>query len=162
MNESQLRDLLGKGLPKIASASVNAMYPVGFKAEEERPRDYTVDAQVVSSQLLYTRNLQILSFLIMDASQIFKLGHRVFPKYSRAEIPKMVVSANGEALNTIMGKVAYLVSKVEQDAEVTTAPPILLNCTGPNRVVVHGADGLFLKLASLDLTILVIASIQHV
>jgi hypothetical protein len=162
MNESQIRELLGKGLPKIAAASINAVYPVGFKAEEERPRDYVVDAQLVGSQLLYTRNFQVLSFLVMESSQIFKLGQRVFPKYGRTEIPKMVVSANGEALNTIMGKLAYLVGKVDQDAEVTTTPPIMLNCAGPNRVSVYGADTLFLKLSALDLAMLIIASVQKI
>lgn len=162
MKENQLRELVAKGLPKIAVGSINAVYPLGFKATEEPGRDYSIEAQVVGSQLIYTRNFQICSFLIMEAGQIFKLGQRVFPKYERMEIPKMVVSANGEALNTIMGKLAYLLGKVDGDAEVVTAPPIVLNCSGPNRVAVRAADSLFLKLDAADLSMLITASIQQV
>lgn len=162
MKEAQLRELLGKGLPKIAASSINAMYPLGFKAVEEPSRDYAVDAQVVGSQLAYSRNFQVYSFLVMEASHIFKLGLRAFPKHSRLEIPKMVVSANGEALNTIVGKLAYLVGKVDEVDEVNTTPPIVINCTGPNRVEVRGADSLFLKLATADLSMLIIAAVQQV
>jgi hypothetical protein len=162
MNEGQLRELLGKGLPKIATASLNAVYPIGFQAVEEPARDFKVEAQAVGSQLIYTRHFQVCSFLIMEAGQIFALGQRAFPKYSRMECPKMVVSANGEALNTIMGKLAYLVGKVDADAEVVIAPPIVLNCTGPNRVAVSGTDSLFLKLVARDLAMLIVASVQRI
>src|SRR6185369_10657258 len=162
MEETQLRELLGKGLPKIAVPCINAMYPIGFKAVLEPARDYAVEAQLVGSQLIYTRNFQVYSFLVMDASQIFKLGLRVFPKSSRLEIPKLVVSANGEALNTIVAKLAYLVGKFDEADEVTTTPPIVINCSGPNRVELHGADCLFLTLGTADLSMLVIAAVQKV
>lgn len=162
MKEAQLRELLGKGLPKIASSSINAMYPLGFKAVEVPARDYAVDAQVVESQLVYTRNFQVSSFLIMEANNLFRLGLRAFPKYSRLEIPKMVVSANGEALNTMVGKLAYLVGKIDEGAEVATTPPIVINCAGPNRVELCGADCVFLKLAAGDLSMLVISAVQQV
>ncbi len=162
MKETQLRELLGKGLPKIAAASINAMYPLGFQAVSEPARDFAVDAQVVGTQLVYTRNFQVYSFLVMDLNHIFNLGLRSFPKYSRQEIPKMVVSANGEALNTIVGKLAYLVGKVDEVDDVTTTPPMVINCTGPNRVMVRKADCVFLKLATDDLSMLVIAVVQQV
>lgn len=162
VNETQLRELLGKGLPKVAAASVNAVYPLSFQAMEERPRDFAVDTQVVVSQLIYSRDYQIYAFLIMEGSQIYQLGQRAFPKHGRAESPKMVLSANGEVLNTIMGKLAYLIGKVDEGAEIVSAPPIVLNCAGPNQVAVRGAECLFLKLSALDLSMLLIASVQRV
>jgi len=162
MKEAQLRELIGKGLPKIAVSSINAVYPMDFLALPETARDCTVDAQVVGSQIAYSRNYQVHSLLIMQAAQIFMLGQLAFPKCGRAESLKMVVSANGEALNTIMGKVAYLVGKVDEDTEVTTAPPIVLNCSGPNQIAVRGAESFFLKLAARDLSMLMVASVQRV
>lgn len=162
MNAGLLRELLGKGLPKIAASSINAIYPMDFQAVQETARDYTVDAQVVGSQLVYSRNYQVHSFLIMQAAQIFMLGQLAFPKYGRAESPKRVVAANGEVLSTIMGKVAYVVGKVDEDAEVTTAPPIVLNCSGANQVSVRGAESFFLKLVARDLSMLMVASVQQV
>ena len=161
MKESQIRELVGKGLPKFAEGSINAVYPLGFKAVEEPARDFSIEAQAVGSQLLYTRNFQVCSFLIMDPGVIFKLGQKVFPKYERMEIPKMAVSANSEELNTIMGKLGYLIGKVDGDGEVTTAPPIVLNCTGPDRVAVRGGDSLFLRLDAADLSMRIIASVQQ-
>jgi hypothetical protein len=162
MNEEQLRELLGKGLPKIAAASINAVFPLGFQVSQEPARDYAVEAQVVGSQLIYTRNFQICAFLIMEASHILKLGQGVFPRHGRAESVKMVVSANGEALNTVMGKLAYLVGKVDAGAEVVTSPPIVLNCSGPNRISVRGDESLFLKLAAADLSALMISVVQRI
>lgn len=162
MNEIQLRELIGKVLHKIAAASINSVYPLNFKASEEPASDYSVEAQAVGSQLIYSRNFQVCSFLIIEASQIFILGQRAFPKYGRMDIPKMVVSANGEALNIIMGKLAFLVGKAEGDGEVFTAPPIVLNCAGPNRVAIHGAESLFLRLTAEELSMLIIASVQKV
>jgi hypothetical protein len=161
MNENQLRELLAKGLPKLAAASVNAVYPIGFQPVEERPCDCALDMQAVGSQLLYTRNTQICAFLAMEPGHIIALGQRAFPKAGRMESPRMVVSANGEALNTIMGKLAYVVGKVDEDSEVITAPPIVLNCAGPNRVDVSGADSLFLRLGAQGLSMRIIASVQR-
>lgn len=162
MNESQLRDLLGKGLAKVAAASINAVYPIPFQAVMEPERDEAVEAQAVASQLLYTRHFQVCSFLIMEAGQIFKLGQKAFPKCDRLEVPKIVISANSEMLNTLMGKLANLLGKVDEGAEVIMAPPLVLNCTGPDRLAVRGADSLFLKLTSADLSMLVIVTIQEV
>ncbi len=162
MNETQLRGLIAKSLPKIAAASVNAVYRMDFQPVEGRPCDCTLDAQAVGSQLLYTRNFQICAFLAMEPAHIFSLGQRAFPKSGRMESPRMVVSANGEALNTIMGKLAYLVGKLDEDSEVATTPPLVLNCAGPNGIAVHGAESLFLKLAAQDLSMRIIASVQRV
>lgn len=161
MLESQVHDLLGKGLPKIASASFNALYPVGFQAALEPAHDYEVEGQVVASQLIYSRNYQVYSFVVMDVSLILKLGLRAFPKYGRSEIPKLVISANGEALNTITSKLAFLVGKVDEDATVATTPPIVLNCSGPNRISLRGSECHFLKLTATDLSMLVIAVVQQ-
>jgi hypothetical protein len=157
-----MHELVGKALPKIAASSINSVYPLGFLALEELARDYVVDAQVVISQIIYTRNYQVYAFLIMEASQIFKLGQRAFPKCSRLESPKMVISANSEVLNTVMSKLAFLVGKADEGADAVAAPPIVLNCSGPNGVNVHGAESLFLRLAAGDLSILAIVSVQHV
>jgi hypothetical protein len=162
MNENQLRGLLAKGLPKIAAASVNAVYRIGFQPVEERPCDCTLDAPAMGSQLLYTRHFQVCAFITMAPSHIFSLGQRAFPKSGRMESPRMVILANGEALNTIMGKLAYLVGKVDEDSEVATTPPLVLNCTSPNGIAVLGAESLFLKLATQDLSMRIIASVQRV
>jgi hypothetical protein len=162
MKEIQLREVIGKSLPKIAAASINAVYPIRFQALEEPSRDYTVDGQAVGSQLNYSRNFQVCAFLITEASQIFKLGQRAFPKQGHMESLKMVVSANGEALNTIMSKVAYLMGKMDEDTEVATTPPIVLNCSGPNRIPISGPDSLFLKLVSQDISMLMVAMVQRV
>jgi hypothetical protein len=162
MNEIQLRGLLTKGLSQIASASVNAVFRIVFQPMEERPCDFSLEAQAVGSQLFYTRNFQVCAYLVMEPGHIISLGQRAFPKSDRMESPKMVVSANGEALNTIMSKLAYLVGKVDEDSEVVIAPPIVLNCTGPNRIAVLGSESIFLKLAALELSIRIIASVQRV
>jgi hypothetical protein len=162
MNENQLRELLAKGLPKIAAASVNAVYRIDFQPVEERPCDCILEGQAVGSQLLYTRNFQVCAYLAMDSGQIFTLGQRAFPKYGHLESPRMVISANAEALNTIMGKLAYLVGKVDQDTEAITAPPIVLNCARPNGIAVLGAESLFLKLSAQELSIRIIASVQRI
>src|SRR3954471_20903162 len=129
MNEIKLRELIAKGLAQVAAASVNAVYRMGFQAMEERPADCKLDAQAVGSQLLYTRNFQVCAFLAMEPAHIFALGQRAFPKSGRMESPRLFISANGEALNTIMGKLAYLVGKAD-DSEAITAPPLVLNCAG--------------------------------
>jgi hypothetical protein len=162
MHEHQLRELLGKALPKLAVSSINSVYPLGFQTVEEPARDCVVDAQVVISQIIYTRNFQVYAFLIMEAAQIFKLGQRAFPKCSRMESPKMVVSANGEALNMVMSKLASVVGKADEGADAVTAPPIILNCSGTNSVNVHGAESLFLSLVAGELSIHMIVSVQSV
>lgn len=162
MNEAQVRELLSKGLLKVAAASVNAVYPLGFKVDVEPSRDYTVDAQVVVSQLVYSRNFQIHAFLAMDGSQLYRLGQRAFPKKERAECPRMVLSANGEALNTIMGKLGYLLGKVEAGSEMIVAPPAVLNCANPNQVALRGAECLFLKLSVSEASMHLIVSVQQV
>jgi hypothetical protein len=162
MNDSQLRGLLAKGLPRIASESVNAVYRFGFEPTEEPPRDCALDAQAVGSQLLYTRNFQVCAFVAMDPGHIIRLGLLAFPGYGRMESLRMVVSANGEALNTIMGKLAYVVAKVDEDSEVVTAPPMVLNCAGEGRVRVAGPESLFLRLAAQDVCIRIIASVQRI
>jgi hypothetical protein len=162
MTEAQLRDLLGAGMPKIATASVNAVYPLGFQAMMEPPRDYAVESQVVGSQLLYTRNFQVCSFLIMEAGHIFKLGLRVFPKFGRMDATKRVVSTNSEVLNTVISKLGHLLRTSAGEEDVVTAPPIVLNCSGASRILVQGSESRFLKLANADLSFLIIASIQQV
>lgn len=162
MKETQLREIIGKSLPKIAAASINAVYPISFQALEEPARDFTVDGQAVGSLLNYSRNFQVCSFLITETSQIFTLGQRAFPKHGRVESLKMVVSANGEALNTIMSKVAYLMAKMDEDSEVATTPPIVLNCSGRNRIPIRGAESLFLKLVAQDLSMLMVAMVQRI
>jgi hypothetical protein len=162
MNEQQLRGLLAKGLPRIASESVNAVYRFGFEPTEEPPCDCTLEAQAVGSQLLYTRNFQVCAFVAMDPGHLIRLGLLAFPKYGRMESLRMVVSANGEALNTIMGKLAYVVAKVDEDSEVVTAPPIVLNCAGAGGVPVAGPESLFLRLSAQDVCLRIIASVQRI
>ncbi|HLP43381.1 MAG TPA: hypothetical protein VK465_17900 [Fibrobacteria bacterium] len=162
MYENQLRDMLGKGLPQIAATCFKAVYGIGFQAVEEAARDFFVETQAVGSQLVYSRSYQVYSFLIIEASHIFKLGLRAFPKYERLEIPKIVVGANGEALNTIMGKVSYLMGKVDEDAEVITTPPIVLNCSGPNRIPVRGAESIYLRLGSGEVSMVIVACVHRI
>jgi hypothetical protein len=161
MNENQLHGLLAKGLPTIAAASVNAVYPIGFQPVEERSCDCRLGLQAVGSQLLYTRNFQICAFLAMEPGHIISLGQRAFPKSGRMDSPRMVVSANGEALNTIMSKLAYLVGKVDEDSEAVIAPPIVLNCAGPNEIAVLGSESVFLKLTAQELSMRIIVSVQR-
>jgi hypothetical protein len=162
VNENQLCDSLGKALQKIAVPSISSVYPLSFQPVEEPARDYVVDGQVVVSQIVYTRNFQVYAFLIMEASQIFKLGQRAFPTCSRMESPKMVVSANGEVLNTVMSKLASLVGKADEGADAIAAPPIVLNCSGKDSINVHGAESIFLRFAAGELSILIIVSVQRV
>jgi hypothetical protein len=162
MSEKQVREILGKGLPKIADASFNSVFAVGFQAVPEVARDCSVESPVVASQLLYSRNYQVHSLLVMDLGQILKLGQRAFPKYGRLEGPRMVISANSEALNTVMAKAAFLVGKADEDEGTATTPPLVLNCTGPNRLAVVGQECIFLKLAAMDLSMLLIAAVQKI
>lgn len=162
VQEEKFRDLLARGLPKIASAAVAGIYPDGFSAQMEASRDYLVDSQVVESQLVYTKNLQILSLLIMEPGQIMKLGQRVFPKLGRIEAPKMVVSANEEVLNAVTAKLGYLIGKVEGDKELAISPPVVLNCSGENGIPILGAESFFLSLVGMDVTMRLITSMQTV
>jgi hypothetical protein len=162
MSEKQVREILGKGLAKIAAASFNSVFPVGFQAVPEASRDCPVEGPVVASQLLYSRNYQVHSFLVMEVGQILKLGLKAFPKYGRLEGPRMVISANSEALNMIMAKIAFLVGKADDDDATSTTPPLVLNCTGPNRLAVLGQECIFLKLAALDISMLLIAAVQKI
>jgi hypothetical protein len=162
MNGSLLLDLLGKGLPNIAVSCIKGVYGIGFQAVEETAGDFFIESQAVCTQLVYSRNYQVCSFLIVEANQIFKLGQRAFPNYDRLEIPKIVVGANGEALNTIMGKVAFMVGKVDEGAEVTTTPPIVLNCSGPNRIPVLGSESYLLRLGIGDVSMLMVACVHRV
>jgi hypothetical protein len=162
MQESQLRDLLGKGLPKIAVAALAGVYPMGFVAQPAPSRDYLLTDLVVGSQLLYTSNIQVTSFLTMDPSQLIRLGTRAFPKKSRGELPKVVIAANNEAHNTIMAKLAYLIGRIDGDREVVITPPLIVNCSGEGGLRIQGADALFLNLVCLDISLYLMMSIQMV
>lgn len=162
MQEVQLREIICKGLPKIASAAATGVYPMGFLSQVMPGRDCMLNAQVVGSQLIYTKNIHVLSFLSMDSEQIIKLGQRAFPKYGRIDSPKMVISANGETLNTIMAKLGYLIGKLDQNTDVTITPPIVINCSGSNRIPINASDSIFLKLASIDISMQFITSVHMV
>lgn len=162
MQESQLRELIGKGLPKILTAAITGVYPIGFVPQGVPSRDYLLDSQVVGNQLFYSKSIQVCSYITMDPGQILRLGHRAFPKYSRLDIPKMVISANGEALNTIMAKIGYLIGKLDGDGVVSTTPPMVINCSGRDSLVIPGGDSIFVNLVNIDISILFIASIQMV
>lgn len=162
MQESQLRDLVANGLPKLATSALTGTYPMGFTAKVMPSRDHLLDSQVVGNQLIYTKNIQICAFLTMDSGLIVRLGQLAFPKHSRLEIPKMVIAANGEALNVVMSKLAYLIGKVDGDEDATIAPPIMINCSGIDRRVIMGGDSIFLSLSYMEISMLLIASIQMV
>lgn len=162
MNETQVRGFLEKGLPKLATSAINALFPLAFEASGRPSTDLTIDAQVTLSQLVYTRNLQVHAYLIMEGAHIFRLGQRVFPTHDRMESPKLIISANGELLNTLMGKTANFIGKAEDTAEVIATPPLVLNCSGENRIKIIGSDSLFLELVSADASILIIVSVQGI
>ena len=162
MHETQLREILLKGLPKIASAAASGIYPMGFQPQLVPCRDSVLDSQVVASQLIYTKNIHVVAFLTMDSEQIIKLGQQVFSKSSRLDSSKTVISANGEILNTIMAKLGYLIGKIDNDTDMTITPPIVINCSGDNRISIHGSGSIFLNLASGDFSMRVISSIQMV
>lgn len=161
MRENQLKDIIGKGLPKIAATAI-AIYPVGFLTQLEASRDHLLDVQIACSQLVYTRKTQILSFLILEPSQIGKLGQRAFPKYGRSDAPKMVLSANCEVLNSIMSKIGYLVGKVDEEADPNVTPPKIINCAGSDSLPIRGEESLFLRFAAADVSMLLILSIQAI
>src|SRR5688572_30058565 len=114
--EARVREMVAMGLPKLAVTSLAGSFPMGFAAQWEQSRDYRVASQVVCSQLLYTRNLQLLTLLVMDPALVMKLGLRAFPKLGRAEAPKMAISACGEALNAMVSKLGCLAGKLDDDS----------------------------------------------
>lgn len=162
IQEVKFRDLLTKGLPKLAQAALAGVYPMAFNPVIEPAREFRVDSQIVCSQLAYTKNLQVLTFLIIEPGQIMKLGKRAFPKCNRAEASKMVISANGEALNTVMAKLGYLLGKLDEDAPVTIAPPMVINCSSENGIRIQESAAFILGLSGHDSSMVLVASIQQV
>lgn len=162
MQESQLRDLIAKGLPKIAVAAIAGIYPLEFEVQPQPSRDILLQEQLVGHQLIYTQNIQILSFLSMDPGQIITLGHRAFVKSTRAEIPRLVISANGEAQNTIMAKLGFLIGRIDGDVNVIVTPPIVINCSGDDARVIPGGDSVIVNLLCKDIAIRFAVVVQMV
>lgn len=162
MQEIQIRDILEKGLPKISIGVLSCIYPMKFLCHPIPSHDKVLNTQVVATQLVYTKSIQVLAYLDMATAQIMSLGQTAFPKYSRLESPKKVISANSEALNSIMAKVSYLISKLDIDTGPVLTPPFVINCSGKNIRSVEGKDSLFFNLSSEDITMLLIVSVQMV
>lgn len=153
MQETQLRDIMAKGLPKIAESAIAGIYPLKFAIQIEPSRDILIQDPFVGHQLIYTQNIQILSFLTMDSGQIITLGQKAFVKSTRAEIPKLVISANSEAQNTIMAKLGFLIGRLDGDGNVSVTPPIVINCSGTDAKVIPGGDSVILSLVCNEISI---------
>lgn len=162
MQESQLRDIIAKGLPKIAVAAIAGIYPLEFLVQPQPNRDILLQEQFVGHQLIYTHNIQILSYLTMDPEQIITLGQRAFVKSTRAELPRLVISANGEAQNTIMAKLGFLIGRIDGDGKVTVTPPIVLNCSGDDARMIPGGDSVFINLLCNQIAIRFAVVVQMV
>lgn len=160
--EAKVREAVAKGLPRLAASALAGAYPMGFVPRFEPCRDFRVSSQVVASQLLYSRNLQLLSLLILEPAAIMKLGQRAFSGLGRVEAPRMVVSANAEALNTVVSKLGCLVARMDDESEISIAPPLVLNCSGGNSFQLRGSETLVLSLASLDISMVLAVSLQAV
>jgi hypothetical protein len=162
MQEAKVREVIGQSLPKILSMAAKGLYPMTFQAQAFTPKESRVNAPIASSQLAYTGNWQILSFLHMDPGHIVKLGTMAFPKKSRSDIPKLVLSANGELLNAASARLGLLLGKLDQGAEVAMTPPLAANFTGANSVDVSPREAFFFRLSHGDIALTFVSSIQMV
>lgn len=160
MIETKLRESIGASLPKILIAAAKGVYPLAFRTETFSPNQFRVELPIVSSQLAYTGNWQILSFVLMDPGHIVKLGAMAFPKVPRSDSPKKIISANGEILNTAVAKLGYLLGKLENTPDVAITPPLAMNFSGEGSVDIACRDSLFFKLAFEDVFMTFTATIQ--
>jgi hypothetical protein len=160
MADPNLRELAGTSLPGILSGAAKGVFPLSCKADGFAPEEYRLDAPIASSQLAYTANSQVLSFIIMDPAQIVKLGARAFPSISRSEAPKMVISAAGEILNSATAKLAALIGKLENTIHVFITPPLTMKFAGENALDIECKDAVFLKLEFEESFLTFISSIQ--
>jgi hypothetical protein len=160
--EANVRETIAKGLPRLATTALAAAYPMGFVPRFEPSRNRRVASQVVASQLLYTRNLQLLALLELEPNAILKLAQRAFSGLGRVEAPRMVVSANAEALNTMVSKLGCLLGRMDDESEVAITPPVVLNCSGANSIPLLGSESLFLSLGSVDVSMTLAVSLQAI
>jgi hypothetical protein len=162
MQESQLREAISKNLPNILFTGLKGIYPLNFRCETFAAKDFRLETPIASSQLAYTENWQILSFILIDPAQMLKLGVRAFPKLSRSDAPKMVVSANGEVLNSASSKLGFILGKMDSARKVSLTPPAAMNFSGENALDIACSDSVFLKLVCEEIDILFISSIQKI
>lgn len=160
MQENQLREVVGNSLPKIITAAAKGIYPLEFQPRALSPIAFKVDLPIAATQLAYTANWQALSFLLMDSAHILKLGLRAFPKKQRQDLPRIVMSANCEILNSASAKLGFLLGKLDSTSEVSLTPPLPGNFTGENARDIACRDSIFLTLGFEDSSLTFITTLQ--
>lgn len=146
MKESVLRDLLSGNLARLVSGGLQGVYPDAFAGRRVQPEgQYSVQSQVVLSQLAASPAAQVLSFLVMETDSMVRAGRRLVPGSPREEALKLVVSANAEVLNFACSRLAWILAKLEglPGAEIT--PPKVGNFAASQAYRIRSEEGIFLE-----------------
>jgi hypothetical protein len=144
MKESLLRDLLGSNLVKLVNSGLQGVYPFAFASRPFKPAgSFSVESPVVLSQLAISPKAQVLVFLIMETDSMLRASMQLFPKESRDDALKLIVSANAEVLNFVTSRVSWLMAKLEGISGAEVSPPRIDNYSGGQSWRVRGEEGLF-------------------
>jgi hypothetical protein len=162
MREDQVRTYIQANLAKIVETCAGAVYPNPFKSEALACKEYPLDLPIIGHQLVCTEGAQILSFMVMELNSFLALSRIMFPKMPRNEAVKLLVSANNEILNTISSKLASILSKVEGKGSAIITPPVVMNYTGSNKILVNCADSHLLHCQAADFCFRFISTFQMV
>ncbi len=143
MQAEQLKSLVEGNFEKLIAGGIRGVYPFEFSGIPAPKQQYRIDSPVVNNQLVFSPSTQIISFLIMELPSIMEASQKLFPKKSRNDGLKMIVSAHNEILNSASSKLAMVLARIDGKSDIVVTPPMVSNQAGDNGIPLNVSECLF-------------------